>query len=264
MPEDRRLRGLREEAAVFDSGAQNARALTEDWAHRSLFCPNCGNSRLEKFANNRPVADFHCEQCSEQYELKSQKGRFGRKVNDGAYTAMCRRLAANDNPNLVLLNYDLVSKSVTHVSFVPKHFFVLEVIEARPPLAPTARRAGWQGCNIRLDLIPNAGRISYIDASVIRPVELVRDDWRRTRLLDRGNLANRGWLMQTLRCVEEVGVRTFELADIYQFEDRLRTLYPNNENIRPKLRQQLQVLRDLGFLEFLGGGRYRTIRPSDS
>ena len=27
--------------------------------------------------------------------------------------------------------------------------------------------------------------------------------------------------------------------------------------IRDKIRQQLQVLRDLGFLEFLGGGRYR-------
>jgi hypothetical protein len=27
--------------------------------------------------------------------------------------------------------------------------------------------------------------------------------------------------------------------------------------VRPKIRQQLQVLRDMGFLEFLGGGRYR-------
>ena len=28
-------------------------------------------------------------------------------------------------------------------------------------------------------------------------------------------------------------------------------------HIRDKIRQQLQVLRDLGFLEFFGGGRYR-------
>ncbi len=27
--------------------------------------------------------------------------------------------------------------------------------------------------------------------------------------------------------------------------------------IRPKIRQQLQILRDLGFVKFLGGGRYR-------
>jgi len=30
-----------------------------------------------------------------------------------------------------------------------------------------------------------------------------------------------------------------------------------NHNIRPKIRQQLQILRDLGFLEFLGDGSYR-------
>jgi hypothetical protein len=27
--------------------------------------------------------------------------------------------------------------------------------------------------------------------------------------------------------------------------------------VRDKIRQPLQVLRDLGFVEFLGGGRYR-------
>jgi hypothetical protein len=29
--------------------------------------------------------------------------------------------------------------------------------------------------------------------------------------------------------------------------------------VRDKIRQQLQVLRDLGFVEFLGGGRYRSV-----
>ena len=28
-------------------------------------------------------------------------------------------------------------------------------------------------------------------------------------------------------------------------------------NVRPKIRQQLQALRDHGWLEVLGGGRYR-------
>ena len=34
-------------------------------------------------------------------------------------------------------------------------------------------------------------------------------------------------------------------------------LYPANHNVRPKIRQQLQVLRDRGWLEFVGRGRYR-------
>jgi hypothetical protein len=33
--------------------------------------------------------------------------------------------------------------------------------------------------------------------------------------------------------------------------------YPNNRHVRAKLRQQLQRLRDLGLIEFLGGGLYR-------
>jgi type II restriction enzyme len=36
-------------------------------------------------------------------------------------------------------------------------------------------------------------------------------------------------------------------------------LHPLNRNIRPKIRQQLQVMRDHGVLEFLGQGRYRIL-----
>jgi hypothetical protein len=35
--------------------------------------------------------------------------------------------------------------------------------------------------------------------------------------------------------------------------------YPKNLHVREKLRQQLQRLRDLGLVEFLGGGNYRRI-----
>src|SRR2546426_492843 len=52
---------------------------------------------------------------------------------------------------------------------------------------------------------------------------------------------------------------TFSLADLYSFEDRLASMHPTNRNVRPKLRQQLQVLRDHGVLEFLGGGEYRVL-----
>jgi type II restriction enzyme len=38
---------------------------------------------------------------------------------------------------------------------------------------------------------------------------------------------------------------------------RLHRLYPGNRNVRPKIRQQLQVLRDQGYLDFIGPGRYR-------
>ena len=46
--------------------------------------------------------------------------------------------------------------------------------------------------------------------------------------------------------VEAVGRPEFTLADVYAHEAALAALYPGNNNVRPKIRQQLQVLRDRG------------------
>jgi type II restriction enzyme len=51
----------------------------------------------------------------------------------------------------------------------------------------------------------------------------------------------------------------FTLADVYGHVDSLAKLHPHNRHVRDKIRQQLQVLRDLGLLQFLGGGSYRLI-----
>jgi type II restriction enzyme len=59
-----------------------------------------------------------------------------------------------------------------------------------------------------------------------------------------------------LSLVDRVDKARFSLADIYAFEPLLAQLFPANKNIRAKIRQQLQVLRDLGQLKFLGSGIY--------
>lgn len=46
---------------------------------------------------------------------------------------------------------------------------------------------------------------------------------------------------------------------MYAFEDYLKRRYPKNNYIKDKIRQQLQVLRDQGMIEFLGGGRYKKL-----
>ena len=51
----------------------------------------------------------------------------------------------------------------------------------------------------------------------------------------------------------------FTLGQIYEFEDTLAKRHPHNNNIKPKIRQQLQLLRDKGFIEFLGDAHYRRI-----
>jgi type II restriction enzyme len=60
-----------------------------------------------------------------------------------------------------------------------------------------------------------------------------------------------------MRCIERLGKREFSLDEVYRFEAEFAKAYPGNQHIRPKIRQKLQVLRDNGYLEFLGKGTYR-------
>ncbi len=74
------------------------------------------------------------------------------------------------------------------------------------------------------------------------------------------NLETRGWLLDVLNCVNEVGTSEFSLHDIYRFADALKQKHIGNNNVEAKIRQQLQILRDKGFIEFLGGGHYRKVK----
>ena len=249
--------GFEEPGAGYVSGSQRARVFTESWVAAHLYCPNCGERRIAQHVANRKLADFHCPGCREEFELKSQRGRFGDRVLDGAYGAKLERLASDTSPNLALMNYDLARFAVTDLFFVPKQFFTPAIIEARPPLAPTARRAGWVGSKIVLKGVPEAGKVWFVRGGEALPREAVLAQWRSTLFLRETGAAARGWLIEVMRCVEAIGRESFELADAYAFEARLSALYPGNNNVRPKIRQQLQVLRDRGWLEFLGRGRYR-------
>jgi len=62
-----------------------------------------------------------------------------------------------------------------------------------------------------------------------------------------------------MSCVDRLNADGFTLEEVYRFDRYLSRLYPDNNNVRPKIRQQLQVLRDHGYLEFLGNGKYRLI-----
>jgi hypothetical protein len=134
--------GFEESQIAYTSGSQSARAWTEAWVSAWAYCPHCGNTKISSFPNNSPLADFFCSSCSEEFELKSQKGKFGTRVVDGAFKTKCERLAASNNPNLFLMNYDLKSLAVVNLLIVPKHFFVREIIEERKPAGVNCKTRG--------------------------------------------------------------------------------------------------------------------------
>jgi type II restriction enzyme len=252
--------GFEEAQVEYVSASQNARILTETWAARWLYCANCGNDRLGRYDNNWPATDFYCTRCNETFELKSKKGPFGSKVVDGAFETLQERLSAGTTPNFAFLSYNAARREVTDLFLVPKQFVVPQLIEQRRPLPTTARRAGWIGCNIRLKALPSLGRVHLISNGSILPKNSVIANWRKSLFLKERSLEARGWLTEVMLCCEAIGREEFSLEDVYAHEARLSSAYPGNKNVRPKIRQQLQVLRDCGYLEFLGHGKYRLAR----
>jgi type II restriction enzyme len=245
-------------AQNYTSNSQIARILTENWVKENSFCPNCGNDILHEFENNKPVADFFCNNCSEEFELKSKDGvTVGKKIVDGAYSSMIDRINSDNNPNFFFLNYSKNNWTVNNFLIIPKHFFVTDIIEKRKPLSIDAKRAGWTGCNIELSKIPESGRIFLIKNSEIISKPKVCEKWKSTDFLKSKNLDSRGWILDIMNCVDKINKKEFNLDEIYSFEKTLKYKYPNNNHIKDKIRQQLQIMRDKGLIEFIGKGKYK-------
>lgn len=244
-------------AEPYKSNSQKIRVITEQWVNNNLFCPYCGKAHITHFENNRPVADFYCPDCAEEYELKSKNGTIENKINDGAYDTMIQRIVSINNPNFFFMSYNKQDLQVKDFLMVPKYFFSPEIIEKRKPLSDTARRAGWVGCNIVLKQIPEEGRIFIVRNAIEIPREEIITKVRRTAFIKQYKLDARGWVLDVLNCVNKIEGRDFNLEQMYKFEDALAKKYPNNNHIKDKIRQQLQILRDKGIIEFRGRGNYR-------
>jgi type II restriction enzyme len=176
-------------------------------------------------------------------------------VVDAAYSAMMEAIRTGNAPNFFILQYT-PSWTVQNLLLIP-HFLVSEsAIEKRKPLGPSTRRAGWIGCNILLRSIPPEGKIRIVSHGAPLPPGDVRKRFNFVRPLSQLSPKLRGWTVDVLRMARALNKRTFSLSEAYQFEKDLTRLYPSNKHIRAKIRQQLQVLRDAGILQFLGHGRY--------
>lgn len=242
----------------YKSRSQIVRVLSEDWCARELFCAACSSDRLSQTRANTPAVDFMCPECSQSFQLKSLKTWNPRKIPDAAYDTMVQSIRSDNTPNLLVLHYsaDLL---VRNLLVIPRAFLSESVIERRAPLSSGARRAGWVGCNILLGQIPADGKIPIVSNGSPTAKQHVRDEFSRVRRLGELSPALRGWTVDVLGVVRRLNKSQFTLREVYRFEASLKALHPANQNVLPKIRQQLQVLRDLGMIEFTGPGRYRLL-----
>lgn len=245
-------------AEGYKSNSQIARVLTENWVTENSYCPCCGFVPLINFNNNKPVADFYCKKCSEEFELKSKNGKLTNTINDGAYFTMIERINSNQNPNFFFLTYSK-NWSVENFLIVPKHFFTPDIIIKRKALSSNAKRAGWVGCNIDISNITNAGKIYLVKESKIINIKEVENSFKKTLFLREKTNTSKGWILDIMSCIDAIKKDNFNLNEIYSFEEKLKLKYPNNNFIKDKIRQQLQILRDKEMIKFLGNGQYKKL-----
>jgi type II restriction enzyme len=169
---------------------------------------------------------------------------------------MIAAIEEDATPNLIALEYTVPSWTISNLFVIPHFAFSSSMVEKRKPLAAHAQRHGWVGCNLLLDAIAPDARISYIrDGKPVAP-KIVREQFAALRPLEKISVAQRGWTLDVLNAIRSLRQSDFTLTDVYAFEKRLGALHPSNRHVRDKIRQQLQVLRDAGLLDFTSPGHY--------
>lgn len=169
---------------------------------------------------------------------------------------MRQAIEENRAPHLLALHYEPLRWTVQSVILIPSFALTLSSLERRNPLGAAARRKGWIGCNILLMNIPMDARITLVSEGIPVKPELVHDQYVRLQSLEHMPHERRGWTLDVLNIVRSLGKPQFSLAEVYGHSGELQRLHPRNLHVRDKIRQQLQRLRDMGLLEFIGGGKY--------
>src|SRR3569833_3945832 len=137
----------------------------------------------------------------------------GKRVAGASYEATVAALASDSVPNLLLLHYT-DDWRVRDLLLIPSFMFSISAVEPRPPLSSTARRAGWIGCNIRLDRIPPEGRIVLVRDFTEQAKQSIREEYDRLRPLRAVPASLRGWALDVLSIVDQLGEQ-FTLHEVY-------------------------------------------------
>src|SRR5262249_25149755 len=98
------------------------------------------------------------------------------------------------------------------------------------------------------NLIPSDARIAVVREREITPKRTVRAQYCKIKPLAEIRAKERGWALDVLNVVRRLRKAEFTTSEMYAFVRELEEMHPDNRHVKDKIRQQLQVLRDRGFL----------------
>jgi len=117
------------------------------------------------------------------------------------------------------------------------------------------------GLDVMLNIsnVPESGKDFHYQNQKEVDKQNVVANYSRTKSIKTTNIESRVWIMDVLNCVDRINTVDFSLNQVYQFEKELQMKHPDNKFVKDKIRQQLQYLRDKGFIDFTTRGNYRKI-----
>lgn len=129
----------------------------ESYCAQNLRCVRCGSSDWLECATNERSRDQACAACEQSYQIKCKdvtQTAHNRIVAEGRirllgaeYNTTIRSIASNIDYFVLLYDSrrDFEIVGVVHVGHAN---VTRECVIPRRPLAASAKRAGWQGCNL--------------------------------------------------------------------------------------------------------------------
>lgn len=246
-------------AAHLKSNSQKVRVISEAWLAGAGYCLNCSSNRLMPTRANTVARDYACPRCGQPYELKSAARAHTRIVQDGGYDSMMNRVRNGEAPALLLMHYTQEWRVQRLIAIHPVFLTPAVIVKRKKPHTRPKTGVAYQMCDLNLSFIPEDGKIVVVNNGKARSHIAARRSFLQSARFADVPIAKRGWAALVLAAVRRIGKTEFTLSDVYKYEVSMHAAYPENSHVRDKIRQQMQLLRDLAYIEFLAAGEYRVI-----
>ncbi len=198
-------------------------------------------SALQYILDHGGIVKSHPKLHAKMYIFDNSKAVItsGNLTNGGLQLNVEYGILIEDNAIVTQINQDFLNISNNLTTGIVKNEHIVEaltIIENMP------RREIPNMGNVRLENFETSTNHLQID-NFERMIE---------------NTLN-GWLLDIFKCFNNIETQEVTLSQLYGFEAILKQKYPNNRHIKDKIRQQIQQLREVGLVEFVGNGKYRKL-----
>ena len=225
------------------------RDLCENWFLDNVFCPNCGYEKLNKTPSS--ASTFCCSACQNKFLLTYREEKDESQLSvelPFSYNKIISQIESALIPDTFVLFFNEYC-DVTRLFLVHKKFITTDAIIQKGNVPFLA-----------LDKILGLGIIRFFQYEEDLDGSEILAAYQNAKLAEEESAEFNGWVKDVYLCIVKIGKEEFELNDVYRYVDYLKQKHVNNNTIEAKIRQQLQVLRKRGYLEFLGHGRFRRLR----